>query len=70
MGSIKTHRPPCCVSIPKEGASEQRAALKNGVQGQSPWCSFLHFSHEKWRPPAGTPRGRCAPEAGNSLDYP
>lgn len=25
------------------------------------WCSFLHFSQEKWRPPAGTPPGRCAP---------
>ena len=25
------------------------------------WCSFLHFSHEKWRPPAGIPPGRCAP---------
>ena len=46
---------------PKNRASEQRAALKTGVQGQSPWCSFLHFSHEKWRPPAGTPPGRCAP---------
>ena len=26
-----------------------------------PWCSFLHFSQEKWRPPAGIPPGRCAP---------
>ena len=25
------------------------------------WCSFLHFSQEKWRPPAGIPPGRCAP---------
>ena len=27
------------------------------------WCSFLHFSHEKWRPPAGIPRG-AAPRVG------
>ena len=53
--------PSRCAAIPKDGASEQRAALKTGVQGQSPWCSFLHFSHEKWRPPAGIPPGRCAP---------
>ncbi len=46
---------------PQNRASEQRAALKPGVQGRSPWCSFLHFSQEKWRPPAGTPPGRCAP---------
>lgn len=59
-GTIK----PSAVSLrryPQNRASEQRAALKTGVQGRSPWCSFLHFSHEKWRPPAGTPPGRCAP---------
>ena len=58
-----------CVSIPKDGASEQRAVLKTGVQGQSPWCSFLHFSHEKWRPPAGIPPGRCAPRPAKGPDH-
>ena len=49
---------------PQNRASEQRAALKTGVQGRSPWCSFLHFSQEKWRPPAGIPPGALRPEAG------
>ena len=31
------------------------------------WCSFLHFSQEKWRPPAGTPPGRCAPRPVKAL---
>ena len=57
--------PSRCAAIPKDGASEQRAALKPGVQGQSPWCSFLHFSHEKWRPPAGIPPGALRPEAAS-----
>ena len=31
------------------------------------WCSFLHFSQEKWRPPAGIPPGRCAPRLVKAL---
>ena len=61
--------PSRCAAIPKDGASEQRAALKYGSRAE-PWCSFLHFSHEKWRPPAGTPPGALRPEAGKSLDHP
>ena len=29
------------------------------------WCSFLHFSQETWRPPAGTPPGALRPEAAS-----
>ena len=66
MGSIKTHdRLAASLSQKME-----RAALKNGVQGRSPWCSFLHFSQEKWRPPAGIPPGALRPEVGKSLDHP
>ena len=38
----------------REGGSREEETLP-------PWCSFLHFSQEKWRPPAGTSPGRCAP---------
>src|SRR5699024_7378602 len=27
------------------------------------WCSFLHFSQEKWSPPASTPLCRLAPRS-------
>ena len=35
MGPEKDLRPFCCASIPKDGASEQRAALKPGVHGSN-----------------------------------
>jgi hypothetical protein len=50
----KKKSPPSPVSKTREGGSREE-------ETPPPWCSFLHFSQEKWRPPAGTPPGRCAP---------
>ena len=62
MGLEKDLRPPCCVSIPKEGASEQRAALIPGCRAE-PCDSFPLLSYKESRAPAGQagPPGRCAP---------
>ena len=59
--SRKSRSIPLLRLYPKRWSERAASGLETGVQGQSPWCSFLHFSHEKWRPPAGIPPGRCAP---------
>ena len=46
----KKKNPPSPVPETREGGSREE-------ETPPPWCSFLHFSQEKWRPPAGTPRG-------------
>ena len=59
----KKKNPPFPVSKTREGGSREE-------ETPPPWCSFLHFSQEKWRPPAGTPPGALRPEAGKSPDHP
>ena len=54
----KNKSPPSPVSKPRDGGSREE-------ETPPPWCSFLHFSQEKWRPPAGTPPGALRPEAAS-----
>ena len=70
MGHEKDLRPSCCVSIPKDGASEQRAALKSGCRAE-PCDSFPLLSYKESRAPAGQAgNGALRPEVGKSPDHP
>ena len=55
----------CCVSIPKDGASEQRAVLKNGCRAE-PCDSFPLLSYKESRAPAGQAGPRGAAPRGRS----
>ena len=55
---------------PKDGASEQRAALKTGCRAD-PCDSFPLLSYKESRAPAGQAgNGALRPEVGKSPDHP